>query len=290
MNSGQTDDEYRWKMLQRQVQELRIATIFKALDEQRIEALLIKGWAAARNYPQPFERLSLDVDAAVKPESYAAAEKYLEEREIRGVDLHEGLRHLDTLAWNRLYARAETVEIGGARVKILCAEDHLRVLCAHWLGDGGADKERLRDIFYAVENRPVDFDWERCLDAAGLKRRKWTVCAVGLARKYLGLDLAHTPLVDEAKDLPRWLTETVEREWTRNIRLKPLHLCLGSGKEFYEQIKLRVPPNPIQATVDVGGAFDEGTRVPHQIGSLFVRFKPSLKRIGQVIFRRRARR
>ncbi len=286
MKSVQTNDRYRWKMLQRQVQEKRIETIFKALDERHIEAVLIKGWAAARNYPQPFERLAADVDAAVRPEDFAAAEKHLAGRGIGGVDLHKGLRRLDPVGWDDLYANAETVEIGGARVKVLCAEDHLRILCAHWLGDGGADKERLWDIFYAVENRPAQFDWERCLDAAGSKRRRWTACAVGLAHKYLGLEIEDTPLAAEAKDLPGWLIETVEREWTRGVRLKPLHICLGNGKELYEQIKLRIPPNPIQATFDVEGAFDERTRIPHQIGSLFVRFKPSLQRIGQVIFRR----
>lgn len=280
--SGEKNDYY-WKLLRREVQEKRIEAIFRLLNERKVEAVLIKGWAAARNYPEPFQRLSVDIDAAVRPESFKQTGKLLSERGVAGVDLHEGLRRLDTLAWADLYARAETVKIGETPVKILCREDHLRILCAHWLGDGGADKERLRDIYYAVKNRPAAFDWTRCLDAAGPKRRKWTVCAVGLAARYLALDLSDTPLADEAKHLPGWVVKTVEREWKKGVRLKPLYRCLKNGGEFIEQIKLRIPPNPIQATFDVGGAFDERTRIPHQIGSVLIRFKPSLERLGQTI-------
>ncbi len=57
-----------WKILQQSVQQRRIERIFSALNERGIESVLIKGWAAARNYPQPSERLSVDVDAAVRPE------------------------------------------------------------------------------------------------------------------------------------------------------------------------------------------------------------------------------
>ena len=276
-------DGYRWKILQRQVQERRVGRIFAVLNERRIEAVLIKGWAAARNYPKPFDRVSVDADVAVRPEQFELCEKILRAAKVTGYDLHGGLRHLDTTAWDDLYARSERVQIGGAPVRILCAEDHLRVLCVHWLGDGGADRERLWDVYYAVARRPADFDWRRCLDAVGANRRKWIVCAVGLAEKYLGLDLRDTPIADEAKNLPVWLVETVEREWKRGARLKPLYVCLRERKGLYEQIKLRIPPNAIQATVEAEGAFDEGARFPYQIESLARRAFPALKRIVRML-------
>lgn len=276
-------NDFYWKLLERRAQEKRIERIFRALNAAGIESLLIKGWAAARNYPQPFERLSVDVDAAVKPSDFQKSEKLLKEKQINGFDLHEGLRHLDKLDWEDLYAAAETVEIGGAPVKIPCAEDHLRILCVHWLGDGGANRERLWDIYYAVENRPARFDWTRCLDAAGEKRRKWIVCTIALTEKYLGLDLSGTPLAAETKRLPAWLIETVEREWRRGVRLKPLQNCLRNRAELLEQIKLRIPPNPIQATVDVEGAFDDRFRLPHQMGSILKRIIPSISRIRRAL-------
>lgn len=286
MSAGEIDNDYYWKLLQYRVQEKRIAALFDCLNRERIEAVIIKGWAAAQNYPRPFERLSVDIDAAVKPESYAAVEALLTSENITGVDLHKGLSRLDTVAWENLYNAARTTDVGGTAIKVLRAEDHLRILCVHWLGDGGADRERLRDVYYAVENRPADFDWARCLDAAGAKRRRWVVCTIGLAEKYLGLDIKDTPIAAEAKQMPGWLIETVEREWKRGVRLKPLHRCVGEREDLYEQIKLRIPPNPVQATVDVEGEFDDGSRIKHQIRSVLLRLKPSLKRIGGTIRRR----
>jgi hypothetical protein len=276
---GNEKNDFRWKILQQQVQEKRIGQIFKVLNENHVEAILLKGWAAARNYPQPFERVSVDVDVAVRPESFADCANILRVNKVVGYDLHKGLSRLDTVDWSVLYARAEQVKIGEVSVKILSAEDHLRVLCAHWLGDGGAGRERLWDIFYAVRNRRRNFDWNICLNAAGAKRRNWIVCALGLAEKYLKLDLNETPVSSETKSIPAWVFKTVEKEWRRGLRLKPLHTCLGDGRELYEQIKLRLPPNPIQATIENEAIFDESVRLPLQIRSMYRRFMPGVKKI-----------
>jgi hypothetical protein len=194
------------------------------------------------------------------------------------VDLHRGLRHLDTLEWRDLFENTKLLKIEETNVRILKPEDHLRVLCVHWLNDGAAYREKLWDIYYAVENRQLDFDWQRCLDSVDQKRRKWIVCAIGLAHRYLGLELKDTPIAAEAKEIPDWIIKTVESEWADNNKLKRLQDCLSDRKEFFIQIKKRFPPNPIQATIDMNGDFDNKTRLFYQIGDIFLRTKPSIKR------------
>lgn len=270
-------NDYYWKLLQIPVQEKKIVSVFETFRQNDFEPVLIKGWAAARNYPQPFERLSIDIDLAVNPQQFDACKKLLSEKNILGVDLHRGLRHLDTLGWDDLFAGTESVEIGGAKIRILRAEDHFRVLCVHWLNDGGAHKERLRDIYYALSNRPTDFDWDRCLNAVGDTRKKWIICVIALAEKYFGLDMTDTPLAGQMRDIPRWLIKTVESEWNSEIKLKPLENCLKDKREFYEQLKIRMPPNPIQATIEMEGNLDEKSRIPYQLGSILTRLKPLSK-------------
>lgn len=142
------------------------------------------------------------------------------------------------------------------------------VLCVHWLTDGGEHREKLWDIYYAVENRPADFDWERCLDAVGETRKKWIICCIVLANRYLGLNLDGIPLTEESREIPQWLLETIEKEWKSDLRLKSLEYCLSDKKQLFSQIKKRSPPNPIQATVEMEEEFDHGWRVSDRQHSL----------------------
>jgi hypothetical protein len=264
-------NDFYWKTLYFQVQEKRIVAIFKTLEDNNFQPVLIKGWAGAKVYPCPSDRLSIDVDLAVSPEQYVSCKNFLAARNIGGIDLHEGLRHLDTLAWRDLFDKAQTVEKGGAVIRILAEEDHFRVLCVHWLNDGGVDRERLLDIFYAVENRADNFDWERCLNAVGEKRRKWIITVLAVTEKYLGLNLSQTPIGAEKRHIPFWFIKTIEKEWNNNVRQKPLEYCLRDKKEFISQLRIRFPPNPIQATIEMDGEIDERSRVWYQMRSFFKR-------------------
>lgn len=279
-------DSY-WKLLQSRVQEQRIEKIFDIFRVAGFEPILIKGWGAARNYPRPFERLAADIDIAVSPLDYSGCQKVLKQQPIVGIDLHNGLRHLDTVAWDDLFDNSQLVKLNKTAVRILCPEDHLRILCVHWLADGGVSKERLWDIVYAVANRPSDFDWERCLKTVSETRREWILCTIGLAVKYLGLELNNTPMVGRVENFPKWLIKTVEKEWENKVRLKPLHHCLNNRQEFFEQLRQRIPPNPIQATVEMEGKFDEKPRIFYQIGSVLLRFMPSVKRISETFWQER---
>lgn len=287
MEVKNNQNDYYWKLLQKQVQEQRIEKVFNMFRNNGFEPILIKGWAAARNYPEPFERLAVDIDIAVSPANYADCQTILKRQAVAEVDLHCGLRHMDTVGWADLFEYSQLVKLNKTTVRILCPEDHLRILCVHWLGDGGVSKERLWDIVYAVKNRADNFDWERCLNLVSETRKEWIVCTIGLAVKYLGLDIKNTPFEHVLKELPKWLIKTIEKEWGSEVRLKPLHNCLDDGREFFEQIYKRIPPNAIQATVEMEGKFDESPRIFYQIGSFFVRFIPSITRISETFWRER---
>lgn len=270
----------RWYLIQYKSQEYKIAKTFELFRTHHIEPVLIKGWAAARNYPRKEDRIFLDIDVCVAPNVYERAFEIFTHYNKDGIliDLHNGLRHLDTVEWDDLFDNTELIEMRETNVRVLRAEDHLRVLCVHWLNDGAAIKDRLWDIYYAVENREIDFDWDRCLNTVDKERRRWIISAIGLAHLYLGLNLADTPIAEEVKRLPKWIIKTVEKEWADENNLKRLQDCLSDRKEFFRQLKKRFPPNPIQATVEVNGKFDDKPRIIYQIKDIILRINPSLQR------------
>ena len=89
--------------------------------------------------------------------------------------------------------------------------------------------------------------------------------------------------VEETKNIPVWLIKALEKEWSTDVWLRPIHTILRDKKELWAQIKKRFPPNAIQATIDMEGSFDNRSRIYYQIGSIFVRIKPSIKRIYDVL-------
>ena len=278
-------DELRWQMLTRAKAENLIVDAFRIFREHNIEPILIKGWAAARNYPDGVPRYYGDIDLAVSADDYENAVRLAEDpgSGVKGVDLHRELRHLDTLDWERLYSNSQLVDVYGEAVRILSAEDHLRVLCVHWLTNGGEYRDRLHDIVYAVQNQPADFDWSKCLDVVSPSRRSWVVGTVGLAHKYLGLSLDGLPFADEARALPPWLTQCVERGWAADRHLRGLDESITDGKMFMDQIRKRVPPNPIQATIFCEGKFDETSRIKYQVRDMIGRLGPSIRRLSRAL-------
>jgi hypothetical protein len=279
------ENDNRWQLLQWRVYEKRIVEAVVFLRQNGVEPILIKGWAAAQVYPEPSARYSNDIDLVVAPSEYGRVSEILKNFRNRIlIDLHGGARRLDALSFEELFADSTLVKCGETEIRVPRPEDHLRILCVHWLSDGGEKKARLWDIYYAVENRPADFDWARCLNAVGETRRKWVICTIGLAHKYLGLDVGDTPVAGRAADIPHWVFKTVEREWANPVPLIPLHQSLSDGRQFLRQVKKRIPPNPIQATIDMEGEFDERTRIFYQLGDVFRRLNPSLKRFSGRFF------
>ena len=285
MSNDAEQNDKRWLILRAKIHETNIKTAFEKFREKGIEPILIKGWAAARNYPETHQRYYSDIDLCVDPQSYYKAMQLLANEKIRSlnIDLHSGLRHLDTVGWDDLFENSQLVMIDNIEIRILRPEDHLRVLCVHWLNDGGAYKEKLLDIYYAVTNRPADFDWNRCLKIVSENRRDWILKTIGLCHKYFDLDINDLPFKVEKTESPKWLIKTIEKEWMSEVKLKPIHTLLQNKKELWEQIKKRIPPNPIQATIELNGKFDNRSRAFYQTGSIFVRLKPSIMRLREAL-------
>ncbi len=287
----QITDEVRWGILQRKAQETRVLLAFNLFHEHNIEPILIKGLAAAQFYPESVFRNSIDMDLAVSRSDFEASTGISRSVEATGlaIDLHRELRHLDTVNWDDLFNNSKLLQLEKGTIRVLRPEDHLRVLCVHWLTDGGSNKDRLWDIYYLIENRPAGFDWDRFLKSVDVKRQRWLICTVGLAQRFLGLDLSDTPIETEARDLPNWFVRTVEQEWASETRLVPLEATLRDPRLLFKQIKKRFQPNPIWATVQMNGSFDARTRFFYQIGSFFKRIPSSVRRVSETIAGMRAK-
>lgn len=278
--STTTEHTKKWLRINLKVNEKFIVETFKLLRQNNIEPLLIKGRAAADFYPQKFQRRFVDVDLCVSPEQFIKAEKLLknEPSVYNLIDLHKGLRNHDTVDWEDLFENSILLEIDGYPIRVLRPEDHLRVLCVHWLIDGGEYKDKLYDIYWLVKNRGENFDWERCLNIVSENRRRWIICVIGIAHKYPALYIDDLPFADEAKNLPKWLTKTLEKEWQSDIRIEPLSLNFKNPKQLLQQIRKRFPPNPITATIMSEGSFDSKTRIIYQIRNISERLTASIKK------------
>ncbi len=281
LNSSNIEESEKFNLIQFKVNEHRIGQIWKFFEVGGFEPILIKGWVTARTYPKPHQRQFVDIDLVFKTKQFEPAKKYYDNKSFGIlIDFHKEVRHLDSLSFERLFENSELAKCGGVQIRILCEEDHLRLMCVHWLNDGGEYKDKLWDIYHAVNNRKSDFDWNKCLGVVNEKRRFWIVCAIGLCQKYLDLDLAATPISDAGQNLPKWLIKTLEKEWASEIRLKPLDHYFATKKELWIQLKKRFPPNPIQATIETDGYFEKYPRFYYQTLDIIKRIKPSFTRIS----------
>ncbi len=278
------NDERRWMALHRKLVSESIKIIAFDFRKHDIDLLIIKGIVVSLRYPPTFFRPFNDIDIAVAEECFPLASEILQQSNPKfPVDLHNGLRHLDLLPWDILMRRSDYVVLDGTRVRTLSSEDHLRVVSTHWLNDGGVNKERLWDIYYSVENRPEDFDWSKCLDCVSETRRGWVITTIGLAHKYLGLNINDLPFKDEALRIPKWVTDTLEREWAIGEPIRPLQTCTRDPKLFLRQLRRRIPPNPIQATIQMEAPIDDRGRAMLQVRNVIRRAGPSVERISSVL-------
>lgn len=257
----------------------KLRDLYGFLRDRDCEPVLIKGAAAAANYPKPFQRVFGDVDLAVAPSDYRRVQALIRETSFN-VDLHRGLRHLDTLEWEDLFRNTVLNDLGGVLVRVLRPEDHLRVMCTHWLNDGGADRTRLWDIFFAIGNRPPEFEPERFIGVAPENRKKWLLIVLAVVRDYLGLEIdAELYGGAEKYKNPVWVRKTLEKEWGSDRRLIPLQRVTHDGREFFRQMLKRIPPNRLQAMVETEGAAGENTDPKARLINVLKRVRPSVRRL-----------
>jgi putative nucleotidyltransferase-like protein len=267
---------YRLHALQSAIHEREIKNVLALLGRAGIEPVLVKGWAVARLYPESGLRPYGDIDLCVNPEQLEAAKSVLSnEANLPQVDLHRGFTKLGTRTWDELYARSQVLKIEDVEVRVLGPEDHLRVLCFHFLREGAWRALWLCDIAVAVESRPADFDWDLFL-GRDPKRREWFACSIALAQDLLAADLAGVPKAIAEQRVPGWLVPAVLKAWEVRAMLHR-HSTPMTNLWRHPAYALRLKnlrthwPNAIEGTIGINGPFNEMPRLPFQIGNCAVR-------------------
>ncbi len=272
---------YRIHTLNSFVHERAIKEVFALLRSAGIEPVLVKGWAIARLYPEKCLRPYGDLDLCFRPEQYEQASDVLESPEGRhyNVDAHEGFAKLDDYSVDELYSRSELIALDNIEVRVLGPEDHLRILCVHLLRHGAFRPSWLCDIAVALENRPADFDWNRCL---GKETRKagWVVSSLALAHRLLGARVDDTPAAGASARLPSWLVAHVLKQWEAPYPAlyppmsyyPPLITYFRHPAGFLKALRKRWP-DPLEATIRLERPIDEAPRLPYQIGYCLLRLK-----------------
>ena len=285
----QLHQSYRLHRLEASLHVDRLKRVMQKLRDAGIEPVLVKGWNVARLYPEPGLRHYFDVDLCVQHDCYAEAQELVLSfgEESLYVDLHDELDHLDVMTWEAFFAGSQVLRVDGTDVRVPRAEDHLRLLCLHWLRHGAWKPAGLCDIAAALESRPNDFDWQRCLGDDPL-RADWVACATGLAQQLLGAEIRHLRSQFDATSaetaerlrtrierLPRWLVPAVLRKWGQGVSPNyhvPVSALLSGDRgrrKLAENLVARLD-QPVRATIALHGRFNDWPRLPYQLGELFL--------------------
>lgn len=270
---------YRLHSLQSALHESEIKYLLTLARDAGAEPVLVKGWAVATLYPEMGLRPYGDIDLCFEAKSYAKAAAALEglDRKRYQVDLHEGFSKLDGFSAAELLEKSQTIQIGGYEVRVLGSEDQLRILCTHALRHSVWRPLWLCDIAAAVESRPADFDWDRCL-GSDARIADWVACAIGLAHRLLGARVESTPVEQRANDLPGWFARRALKNWGAPYPdlypplsyTRPFRTYFSDPRGLLRTLRMRWP-DPIEATIRMRGPFDESPRLPYQIGNALSR-------------------
>ncbi|MDT7809144.1 MAG: hypothetical protein QOJ70_2957 [Acidobacteriota bacterium] len=262
---------YRLQTLSAAVREGEIESLYALLNSAGVDAVLVKGWAAGRAYPEQGLRPTGDIDLCVRPEQYRLAREVLASPEGRvfWVDLHEGFGRLLDCGTPELYERSSVLRVGRARVRVLSAEDHLRLLCLHLLRHGAWRPLWLCDVAVSLETRDASFNWAR-LCGTDPRRANWVACTLGLAREFLGASVEGVPAHVFVERVPRWLKRAVLRQWetpyaTAHESPPLMRTYLRRPAGVLGAVRRRWP-DPISASVHFGASFKGLPRLPYQLG------------------------
>lgn len=264
---------YRLHALHVAMKELDIVRVFQSLRAQGLEPLLGKGWAIARQYPEPGLRPFGDIDLYVRREQYNDFRAALQTVPGAVVDLHNGAAELDDRSFEQLYAHSQLVSLGGAEVRIFGPEDQLRLLCLHFLREGALRPLWLCDIAVSVTGLPQNFDWDYFL-SGNQRRSDGVIFTIGLAHQLLGVPIANLPIAAQAAKLPRWLIPTVLKLWGQGKptkgRRRMMAAYLQHPAGVLQALRERWP-NAIEATIGTKAPFNNWPRLPFQLGECVLR-------------------
>ena len=278
---------YRLHALHVAIKEMEIAQVFAHLRAQGLEPLMGKGWVIARQYPEPGLRPFGDIDLYVRTEEYQRYRGALQQPGAQSwvVDLHNGAAELNDRTFDELYAHSQTLTLNGVAVRAFGAEDHLRLLCLHFLREGAMRPLWLCDIAIAVAALPVGFDWDYFL-SADQRRADWTICTIGLAHQLLGVNIAGLPIARRAMNLPRWLVPTTLKVWgegkVTHGRRRMMAAFLRHPAGVFAALRERWP-NAIEATVGTKGPFNNWPRLPFQLGECVLRTTAFARQVPKLI-------
>jgi hypothetical protein len=289
-------EAYRFHAVRTLVRHNAIKKAFSRLHRERVEPILVKGWAAARLYPEPGLRPYGDIDLVVRASEYSVVRAAISASIARNefdceynIDLHRAFEHLDDHSFDDLYCRSLSLKLDDVDIRVLSSEDHLRVLCKHLLHHNAFRPLWLCDIAAAVENRETNFDWDRCLGGKRC-RADWVATAVRLAHELLGAELGDTPIARRKTRLPSWLVPNVLQQWETPYSMSqapathhaPMAKYLRDPRGLLADLGRRWP-KPIEATVYVGGPLNELPRWPFQVAECISRTGKFVARLPRAL-------
>jgi Uncharacterised nucleotidyltransferase len=285
-------DAYRKHLIEAAVHDVNTQDIFHRVNAAGIDAVLFKGWALARLYPDAGLRPYGDIDLWVSLEKLDGLYSALPSGKDYAycVEPHVSFFPQYERSFDDVLNRSQLLHLNGIPVRIPGDEDHLRFICLHFLYHGGWRPLWLCDVALMVEAASSDFDWDRCL-SGNRKHSDWIACVIGLAYQLLNADISRTPVQQRAKSLPRWLTDAVLRQWGK-----------GPGMSLAENLSFSIPRrllkptllfrafrehyrNPIQASVEMNAWFSDSPRSLFQVGSVFLRIPEFARSFGREIRR-----
>lgn len=271
---------YRLQSLQAAIHEQKVEQTFRVFRHASIDGILAKGWAAANFYPDD-SRPSGDIDLCVRPDQYKLAQEALRAPEGAGlfIDLHKQFEEIGERPFNDVFARSRLLPLGQEQIRTFGLEDHLALLCIHFLKHGGWRPLWLCDISIAVESLPPSFDWSVCL-GSNKTRGRWIVAAINLANRLLGADVSKCPAAANGQEPPVWLMENVLQHWCNPSSMNqaplshpvPIAELLRRPSGLLEGLRQRWP-DPILATISVNGEFNSFPRFPYQVANCLSRIK-----------------
>jgi hypothetical protein len=269
----QFQQAYAYYTIRAAFHEAQARDVFTFFRDHDLEPVLVKGWSIGRHYPAKGLRSYGDIDLCIRESDYQKAVELAATPEGQrfNLDLHKGLKGLDSRKFDEFFDRTQLIDLGGTAVRIPSDEDLLRIVCLHLLRHGGWRPSHFCDVALLLESRSADFDWDICI---GNSRREinWISTVIGLAHHLLGADIEGYPFAAEARRIPRWLIAQVLKSWetpepTSNAPLnygKPMREYLRQPRGLFGALKRRWP-NPIEATYALKGSFNNLPRFPYQL-------------------------